>query len=32
VPDGGPAETAAPTETQLELIRTELDPNGWYTR
>jgi glutaconate CoA-transferase subunit B len=29
---GGVRETATPTSTQLDLIRTELDPEGWYTR
>ena len=28
---GGPTETPAPTAKQLELIRNELDPKGWYT-
>jgi hypothetical protein len=32
VPSGGPSVTAPPTTEQLKLIRTELDPNGWYTR
>jgi glutaconate CoA-transferase subunit B len=32
VPAGGPTETATPSTEQLALIRTELDPNGWYTR
>lgn len=31
VPSGGPAETPAPTREQLRLIRTDLDPHGWYT-
>jgi len=30
VPDGGPDETAAPTAGQQRLLRTELDPKGWY--
>lgn len=30
VPDGGPAETPAPTAAQRRLLRTELDPKGWY--
>lgn len=30
VPDGGPDETAAPTAAQQRLLRTELDPKGWY--
>jgi glutaconate CoA-transferase subunit B len=30
VPDGGPAETAAPTAGQRALLREELDPKGWY--
>jgi glutaconate CoA-transferase subunit B len=30
VPDGGPDETAAPTAAQRRLLRTELDPKGWY--
>ncbi len=29
---GGPEVTRAPTEEELRLIRTELDPQGWYTR
>jgi glutaconate CoA-transferase subunit B len=32
VPDGGPAETAAPTAVQQRLLRDELDPRGWYLR
>jgi glutaconate CoA-transferase, subunit B len=32
VPGGGPAETPAPTARQLELLREELDPQGWYVR
>ncbi len=31
-PEGGPAETPAPTSDQIRLIRAELDPHGWYTR
>lgn len=31
-PPGGVTTTAAPTPEQLALIRTELDPHGWYTR
>lgn len=31
VPAGGPATTPAPTTEQLDLIRTSLDPHGWYT-
>jgi glutaconate CoA-transferase subunit B len=31
VPDGGVLETEAPSQAQLDLIRTELDPEGWYT-
>src|SRR5262249_40409865 len=27
----GVMETPAPTAEQLELIRADLDPNGWYT-
>ncbi len=30
-PAAGAAETAAPTDTELSLIRQELDPHGWYT-
>ncbi len=30
VPDGGPDETAAPTAVLQRLLRTELDPKGWY--
>lgn len=30
VPDGGPSETTAPTAAQQRLLRTELDPKGWY--
>jgi acyl CoA:acetate/3-ketoacid CoA transferase beta subunit len=30
VPDSGPDETAAPTAVQQRLLRTELDPKGWY--
>ena len=30
VPDGGPAETPAPTAAQQVLLREELDPKGWY--
>ncbi len=29
---GAPAETPAPTAEQLDLIRSRLDPHGWYTR
>lgn len=32
IPDGGPAETSAPSAEQLKIIRTELDPHRWYTR
>lgn len=32
IPDGGPAETPAPTAEQLDLIRNDLDPHRWYTR
>ena len=31
-PIEGISETASPTSVQLDLIRTELDPEGWYTR
>lgn len=31
LPRQGPAETPAPTATQLDLIRNELDPKGWFT-
>ncbi len=31
VPAGGPAAATAPTAEELELLRTELDPHGWYT-
>lgn len=31
-PPGGTAVTEAPTQLELELIRNELDPLGWYTR
>jgi len=30
VPNGGPGETAPPTAVQQRLLRTELDPKGWY--
>lgn len=30
IPDGGPAETPAPTASQQALLREELDPQGWY--
>jgi glutaconate CoA-transferase subunit B len=30
-PPGGVADTARPTRTQLDLIRRELDPHGWFT-
>ena len=30
LPDGGPAETPAPTGRQVGLLRSELDPEGWY--
>lgn len=30
LPDGGPAETPAPTAAQQALLRQELDPKGWY--
>jgi len=29
---GGPRETPPPSARELELIRTELDPDGWYTQ
>lgn len=29
-PDGGPAETPAPTAAVQALLREELDPKGWY--
>ncbi len=32
LPPGGPAVSAPPTEHELTLLRTELDPHGWYTR
>lgn len=32
VRSGGPALTEPPTYQQLEIIRTQLDPQGWYTR
>ena len=32
VEEGGPAITPAPTEEDLQLIRSELDPLAWYTR
>lgn len=32
MPLGGPQVTPAPTERELSLIRSELDPLGWYTR
>lgn len=32
VPDGGAAETPAPTAAQQRLLREELDPRGWYLR
>lgn len=32
LPPAGPAETTAPTADELGLLRTELDPHGWYTR
>ena len=31
-PAGGVTESEAPTAEELELIRGELDPHGWYTR
>lgn len=31
LPPEGPMETSAPTKEQLRLIRTDLDPHGWYT-
>lgn len=31
-PPGGAAVSKAPTQLELELIRNELDPLGWYTR
>jgi glutaconate CoA-transferase subunit B len=31
-PDGGVAETSAPTPKDLALIRSELDPQGWFTQ
>lgn len=30
-PAGGVSESAAPTATQLEVVRSELDPLQWYT-
>jgi glutaconate CoA-transferase, subunit B len=30
-PTDGTTETAAPTEPQLAIVRTELDPHQWYT-
>ena len=30
-PSGGTIETAAPTGSQLAIVRTELDPHQWYT-
>jgi glutaconate CoA-transferase subunit B len=32
MPSGGPVVTPPPTERELSLIRSELDPLGWYTR
>jgi glutaconate CoA-transferase subunit B len=32
LPPGGPGTTPAPTPEQLELLRTRLDPNRWYTQ
>jgi len=30
-PSGGIVETTAPTDSQLEIVRAELDPHQWYT-
>jgi glutaconate CoA-transferase subunit B len=32
LPSQGVGVSEAPTQQQLELIRTEIDPQGWYTR
>jgi glutaconate CoA-transferase subunit B len=31
-PPAGPTVTEPPSAPELELVRTELDPHGWYTR
>lgn len=31
VPDGGPDISSPPDPASLEMLRTELDPQGWYT-